>query len=111
MNDLISRSHFDSRVRAAGGMTEEELTEDFKDGVLTVLEMLKTEPTAPLWNDAKKPPEDERYILLSYSNFSLPDVGQFRDGEYYPGDEDRSCKDFGFVVNGWMELPKNAEEL
>ena len=25
-------------------MAEEELTKDFKDGVLTVLEMLKTEP-------------------------------------------------------------------
>lgn len=45
MNDLISRSHFDSRVRQAGGMAEYELTEDFKDGVLTVLELLKTEPS------------------------------------------------------------------
>ena len=42
--DAISRSHFDERVRLAGGMANEELTQDFKDGVLTVLEMLKTEP-------------------------------------------------------------------
>lgn len=42
--DAISRSHFDERVRLAGGMADEELTQDFKDGVLTVLEMLKTEP-------------------------------------------------------------------
>lgn len=45
MNDLISRKHFDERVRLAGGMANEELTQDFKDGVLTVLEMLKTEPS------------------------------------------------------------------
>ena len=44
-DDLISRQHFDERVRLAGGMAEEELTQDFKDGVLTVLEMLKTEPS------------------------------------------------------------------
>ena len=43
--DAISRSHFDERVRLAGGMADEELTQDFKDGVLTVLEMLKTEPS------------------------------------------------------------------
>lgn len=42
---LIEREHFERRVRMAGGMAEEELTEDFKDGVLTVLELLKTEPT------------------------------------------------------------------
>lgn len=43
--DAISRQHFDERVRLAGGMSDEELTHDFKDGVLTVLEMLKTEPS------------------------------------------------------------------
>lgn len=42
--DAVSRSHFDKRVRLAGGISEEELTDDFKDGVLTVLEMLRTEP-------------------------------------------------------------------
>lgn len=43
--DCISRSHFDERVRVAGGMVEYELSDDFKDGVLTVLEMMKTEPS------------------------------------------------------------------
>ena len=44
-NDLISKSHFDKRVREAVGMTIAELTADFKDGVRTTLELLKTEPT------------------------------------------------------------------
>ena len=44
-DDCISRSHFDERVRVAGGMAEYEVSDDFKDGVLTVLEMLKTEPS------------------------------------------------------------------
>lgn len=43
--DLIDRDAFDERIRVAGGMVEEELSDDFKDGVLTVLEMLKTQPT------------------------------------------------------------------
>ena len=42
---LIDADAFDERIRLAGGIVEEEITEDFKDGVLTVLEMLKTQPT------------------------------------------------------------------
>lgn len=44
-DDLISKSNFDKRVREAVGMTISELTADFKDGVRTTLELLKTEPT------------------------------------------------------------------
>ena len=43
-DDLISKSHFDERVREAVGMTIAELTADFKDGVRTTLELLQTEP-------------------------------------------------------------------
>ncbi len=42
---LIDADAFDERVRVAGGMSEEELTEDFKDGVQTVLYMLSKQPT------------------------------------------------------------------
>ena len=42
---LIDADDFDERIRQAGGMCEEELTEDFKDGVQTVLAMLKTQTT------------------------------------------------------------------
>lgn len=67
-------------------------------------------PDAPLWNSPDKPPKEDRYVLLSYSNYGLPDIGMYRDGTYYPGDEDRSCDSFKLKVNGWMELPENAKE-
>ena len=41
---LIDANDFDNRVRVAGGFAEEELSDDFKDGVLAVLEMLKRQP-------------------------------------------------------------------
>ena len=41
----IDADAFDERVRVAGGMSEEELTEDFKDGVQAVLYMLSNQPT------------------------------------------------------------------
>ena len=50
-NDAISRSHFEERVRLAGGMAAGEMTKDFEQGVLTVLEMLKTEKPVILKNE------------------------------------------------------------
>jgi hypothetical protein len=45
MGRLIDADAFDKRIRLAVGSCEEELTEDFKDGISTVLEMMKTAPT------------------------------------------------------------------
>ena len=42
---LIDADAFDKRIRLAVGSCEEELTEDFKDGISTILEMMKTAPT------------------------------------------------------------------
>ena len=69
MSRYINAEHFDSRIRAAGGFAEEELTEDFKDGVLTVLEMLKTEPTADVTEVVRC--RDCRYSEPWYGDKSL----------------------------------------
>ena len=42
---LIDADAFDERVRIAGGMADEELTDDFKDGIQVTLLMLKTQTT------------------------------------------------------------------
>ena len=43
MAEYIDRIHFDERVRIAVGISEGDLTNDFKDGVLFVLDLLKSE--------------------------------------------------------------------
>lgn len=42
---MIDADAFDKRIRLDVGSCEEELTEDFKDGISTILEMMKTAPT------------------------------------------------------------------
>ena len=44
MSRLIDADAFDERIRLDVSSCEEELTEDFKDGILTVLEMMKKAP-------------------------------------------------------------------
>ena len=55
-------------------------------------------------------PNDDNYILLSFSNFSVPCVGRYVSDEYggafYIGDDDESCVSHYLFVNAWMPLPE-----
>ena len=57
-------------------------------------------------------PEDDRYILLSFENFSLPLVGRYEENEkggaFYIGDcdEEDTCASNDLFVNAWHPLPE-----
>lgn len=60
-------------------------------------------------------PVDDRYVLISFSNFSLPDIGRYEEdedggGAFYPGDEEKSYSSYGLFVNAWMPLPECMED-
>ena len=66
------------------------------------------------WIPAEIPPDNDRYILLNFDNFSLPEIGRYEGneedgGNYYCGDDDKSCLSFGLFVNAWRELPERYE--
>lgn len=62
----------------------------------------------------EKYPENGKYVLLSFANFSVPVVGRYEEdeegGAFYIGDEDESCTSQDMIVNAWMPLPKCYEE-
>lgn len=55
-------------------------------------------------------PENDDYILLSFENFSIPEIGRYEQdeegGAFYPGDEDYTYLSYGLFVNAWKPLPK-----
>ena len=56
-----------------------------------------------------------RYILLNFDNFPIPSVGRYeytdeKGGNFFEGDDDRSCLSYGFIVTAWAELPKPYRE-
>lgn len=56
-------------------------------------------------------PEPGGYILLSFENYTLADIGRYEkdedgSGAFYPGDEDESYASIDLFVNAWMPLPK-----
>lgn len=70
------------------------------------------------WTPAEEElPSDGRFVLLSFSNFTLPLVGRYEQqedgsGNWYIGDcdEEDTCIANDLYVNAWMELPKPYEE-
>ena len=60
----------------------------------------------------KRLPEDNYYILLSFTNFPLPLVGRYEKdsegGAFYLGDcdEQDTCASMNLFVNAWMLLPE-----
>lgn len=57
-------------------------------------------------------PEDDKYIMISFKNFTLPDIGRYEadkdgNGAFYPGDDEKSYAKYGLFVNAWMPLPES----
>lgn len=69
------------------------------------------------WHKAEVPPDSDRYILLSFANYSCPLIGHYesceRGGNYYLGDctEEDTCLKNDLYVNAWMELPESYKEV
>lgn len=57
-------------------------------------------------------PDNAEYILLSFTNFSLPLIGRYEkdteSGAFYLGDCDEkdTCISMNLFVNAWMPLPE-----
>lgn len=54
------------------------------------------------------------FVLVSFSNVSGLDIGQYREdengGAFYSGDDDDPYTKIGAFVNAWMPLPKPYRE-
>ena len=61
------------------------------------------------WIPADKPPKDDKFVLLSFENFTTPLVGRYEEdengnGAYYVGDETETLVSQGIFVNAWQPL-------
>ena len=65
----------------------------------------------PVWEEL---PRNDKYILMSFSNYSNPMIGRYEKskegGAFYIGDEDVSCVAQELFVNAWMPLPERYKE-
>ena len=92
-----------------------ERVNDFeKSQVAHLLKQLNEEQRKHRWIPVEERlPEDDNYILLSFSNFSLPLIGRYEadndgGGAFYLGDNDEgdTCLSADLYVNAWQPLPE-----
>ena len=85
---------------------------EYEDTGLEPKEVLQLKKNAVRWIPVtERLPDPESYILVSFENFSLPDIATYRvdedgSGAFYPGDEDYTYLSAGVFVNAWMPLPE-----
>lgn len=72
-------------------------------------DIISTEMVEDEWRSLDELPKEDKYVLVSFANYGLPDIGRCEDGVFYPGDDMRSYKKYGLVVNGWRPLPRCKE--
>lgn len=59
--------------------------------------------------------EDDKYIMVSFDNFTLPDIGRYEvdkdgNGAFYPRDDEKNYMAYDLYVNAWMPLPEPYRE-
>lgn len=100
---------------------ELSLYDDTYDVVIHCLSKEDQEQTVKLIKDSNWIPVEERlpetddYILISFDNTSIVDIGRYEKdedggGAFYPGDEDKSYSSIGIFVNAWRPLPESYNE-
>ena len=72
-------------------------------------DIISTEMLEDEWKSLDELPKEDEYILISFANYTLPDIGRMEGGIFYPGDDDKSYKAYGLIVNGWRPLPRCKE--
>lgn len=87
--------------------------EEYKKSILRIIDEQPTVHANDGWIPVEERlPEDDRYILLSFENFSLPLVGRYEENEkggaFYLGDcnEEDTCISNDLYVNAWTYLPE-----
>ncbi len=91
-----------------------EMNELYLEKCREVNALKKKDQWIPVEDEGQKPPQD-RYILLSFSNFSQPVIGRYEEdddggGAFYAGDDEETCSRQYLIVNAWRPLPERYME-
>lgn len=84
--------------------------------ILEIEKLLKKEKvTSNGWIPvSERYPDNDNYVLMSFSNFSLPAIGRYEEdeegGAFYIRNDKESCISQNIIVNAWMKLPDCYEE-
>lgn len=111
------------KVRGGRGRAHGRREEAYEEGVLACKSAISRYNPNPKHREActqakqfwipvtERLPETNDYILISFGNYPLSDIGRYEvdvegSGAFYPGNKDVSYASIGVFVNAWMPLPE-----
>ncbi len=104
----IERLH----IRILKDKFAEKVTEQEIEALVAAKEIIRKHMNDGWIPVEERLPEDNKYILLSFENFSLPEIGRYEakedGGAFYLGecDEGDTCISQDLYVNAWQPLPE-----
>lgn len=116
IDKFILINNLETEFAEANAKYLENDSDPFYGGVCSalkdVIKLVKEQKEKYEWINADIVPITEKYILLSFENFSVPCIGRYEEdedggGAYYVGDETETCSSQDLFVNAWMELPES----
>ena len=99
----------DQEVLNAYSQGYEDGTDNFYNATAGIIRKHMNDGWIPV---ERRFPDNAEYILLSFTNFSLPMIGRYEEdpegGAFYLGDcdENDTCISINLFVNAWMPLPE-----
>ena len=89
----------------------ERLNDFTQNEAVKLVQKLNAEEKKHRWIPVEERlPELGEYVLISFSNFSVPAIGRYDEdeegGAFFIGDETESLVSQYMFVNAWMPLPK-----
>ena len=89
----------------------------FVEWLMKIIKDMPTIEPELVWHecfdeDPNSFPNDDRMVLMSFSNFPTPAVGWFErddEGGYWTDGGQKTLVEYGLFVDGWWELPKKPE--
>ena len=108
----IERLH----IRILKDKFAEKVTEQEIEALVAAKEIIRKHMNDGWIPVEERLPEDNKYILLSFENFSLPEIGRYEakedGGAFYLGecDEGDTCISQDLYVNAWQPVPPGERE-
>jgi hypothetical protein len=118
--DCVSRQAAIDAICTEGTRLERNGTTAMVEIKQWCVDILEALPSAQplIWHkcfedDPSTFPDDDRMVLMSFSNFPTPEVGWFErddEGGYWTDGGQETFAEFGFFVDGWWELPQKPKK-
>ena len=102
----------DRKARLTDSLIDDALEVELDVLINKISNLSEEDSWTPIYEDDPETfPKTDDYILVSFENRNIPDIGRCETDDegsaFYPGDDEITYTQHGLIVNAWQPLPKS----